>query len=318
MKLPSKRAMSSEFASEVNRSGHIKEKHFAKIIGGNTQTGSITSKADVIDNKNRKYSVKSGKFWQIFLYGSKRLETNTAWKDIGNLSESMTSCLNVFPEIFQDYQINKTDSKIDLQPLMQNLLNELEVQETFCEFLEKSIFNGESVDYLAINRESRKSTAKDGVFHVFHKDDVISTIFEDISLANSKARTVKQMDDQKVVLVSAFHGKNVGDIEVRNDSAKHYRRLLFRLNGELVTDLLVEKIQTPEPEMSIPQLVIYGNAIDKLSNDYKNENGNDKRNKNQNDEKNENENDKKNKNENKNDDDYENDNNGCNFSPSFM
>ena len=272
MKESIKRAMSPERAREVKRAGHFKEEVFARLINGHTNTDSNTSKADVIDGSNRKYSVKSGKFWQVFLYGGERLESNTGWKNVGDLSDAMTACLNVFPEKFEDYQVEKLNVKQDLQFYMRRLLKEVGKPEIFSEFLEKSIFNGENVDFLAINQQPRNIAADQMIFHLFHKEDVVDSISNNITLANSKARKTGDMDDQKVILISRAHRKNLGELELRNDSPKHYREFMFKLNGELVTDLLINEIQSPEPDYINSQLVIYGRAIAELSNDLKYEN----------------------------------------------
>ena len=137
-----KRAMTSQKASEVKVSGHKNERHFAKIIGGTVNPSNQQGKKDVVDKKFDPHSVKSGTYWQIFLYRRNRLETNTIFQGIGKVANLMIECLDVFPEKYEDYLKNKRTYKAKLQKPMRLLLEELKKPKIFRAFLDKSLFDG--------------------------------------------------------------------------------------------------------------------------------------------------------------------------------
>ena len=67
------------------------------------------------------------------------------------------------------------------------------------------------------------------------------------------------MDDQKVTFRSAHHGRNIGEIEDRHDSDKHYREMKFRLNARSVFEILAEHIS--DTALARPQVTTYGEAV---------------------------------------------------------
>ena len=69
-----KKAMSSKHASQVKIDGHKNEKCFASLINGKVNQANTQKKKDVIDVRGEYHSVKGGMWWQIFLYGIKRLK----------------------------------------------------------------------------------------------------------------------------------------------------------------------------------------------------------------------------------------------------
>lgn len=91
------RGMTSEAASAKKLRGHRLEQRFAEMIGGRVNRGSQQAKKDILDQNDRTHSVKSGKYWQIFLYRRSRLESNTIFQGL-QLSELMIECLDVFPK----------------------------------------------------------------------------------------------------------------------------------------------------------------------------------------------------------------------------
>ena len=252
-----RRAMTKEHASSVKRGGHKNEEHFADVIGGHVQQGSHTDKKDVIDGQDRAHSVKAGKWWQIFLYGEKRLRTNTIFQGIGQVANIMLDCLAAYPSTIEEYTADKQKFKQSLRPHMVRLKEELGKPAIFKAMLDKSLFDGGNADYLSIYPGPSNVPSSDKHFHIFHKDDVTTALLDDLTVANSQARKKGDTSEQKVVFKSALHGKQVGEIEDRHDSRGHYREMKFRLNGPMVLDVLQEgKVGT----LKRTQATTYGNA----------------------------------------------------------
>ena len=256
-----KRAMGSAQASIVKMAGHRNERDFADLIGGSYNPSHNQGKHDVVDAQGRRHSVKAGTWWQVFLYGRERLSTNTELEKIGNLTELMVACLDAFPENFAEYVGNKKAAKCRLQKPMQELLAEMEKPEIFKKFLTMALFNGDDAEYLSMYIGQAKNEKTRKIFHVFHKEDVVNAIVSDITLRNSKARNRTQMDDQKIILYSSRLSKNIGEIEDRHDSEKHYKQMKFRLNAKSVFDILTKNIKHQEQVKAMPQIYTYGCAV---------------------------------------------------------
>ena len=207
--------MSSSHASEVKVSGHRNEQDFATLIGGQVNLGSHSDKKDVIDAQHRSHSVKSGTWWQIFLYGRERLATNTILQGMGSLSDILVACVDAFPLQFDEYLRDKKAAKTRLQVPMRQLQQELTHTRLFRAFLEKSLFDGGNADFLSYTLGAANRPIGDKDFHIFHKDDVVSSLADDIEVRNSKAHNKNQMDDQKVILKSRRLVRNVGELEDR-------------------------------------------------------------------------------------------------------
>lgn len=101
-----RRAMTSEAASAKKKQGHKNEEIFSDLIGGKV-VGGRTEKTDVLDSEGRSYSVKSSKYWQVFLYSRARLVNNTEFHDMGNVANLMIDCIDAFPEEYDDYLADK-------------------------------------------------------------------------------------------------------------------------------------------------------------------------------------------------------------------
>ncbi len=250
--------MTSDHAGEVKIAGHLNEYDFADLIGGEVNLGTHTDKKDVIDGQHRSHSVKAGTWWQVFLYGRDRLETNTIFQGLGEVANIMIARIDAYPSSYADYQRDKTEAKRKLQPRMRRLLAELEKPNIFSAFLDKPLFDGGNAEYLSIFLGPAKTDKKNKTFHVFHKDAVVAALAADVTLRNSKARNAKQMDDQKVTFRSALHRKNIGEIEDRHDSKGHYREMKFRLNARLVFEILTNGIT--DTKLARPQVITYGRA----------------------------------------------------------
>ena len=252
--------MSGAHAREVKVTGHLNEEHFAKLIHGRVNRGSHHDKKDVLDKQDRSHSVKSGKWWQIFLYGRSRLETNTIFRGIGRVSKIMIACIDVFPKDRSDYLKEKEKFKLLLQPRMRQLLKELQKEDVFAAFLDKALFDGGNADYLSVYPGKGKDPENKKHFHIFHKDEVVRTLMSDIELRNSKARNPSQTDDQKVIFYSLSRKKGIGEIELRNDSDVHYREMKLRMNGEEAIRVLQDFVKNNEEK--IPGgLTLWGRAV---------------------------------------------------------
>lgn len=260
--MPKKRAMSSEQASQVKRAGHRNENDFAALIGGRIHGGSHTDKRDVMDAQDRSHSVKSGTWWQVFLYSRKRLETNTMFQGL-KLADIMIGCLDCYPERREDYLSDKITVKKKLQSYMRDLLEELDKPRTFQAFLEKALFEGGNADYLSIFLGPAKEAIQNKTFHVFHKNDVALALSSNVTLRNSKAQNPTQMDDQKVVFRSNFHRRIIGEIEDRHDSNLHYREMKCRLNAQDVFDILTSEITGKDRKND--HVIAYGKAAKTFS-----------------------------------------------------
>lgn len=253
-----RKAMSSEQASEVKTAGHRNEYDFAKLIGGEVNLGSYADKKDVIDSQHRTHSVKAGTWWQIFLYGRDRLETNTIFQGIGEVASIMIDCIDAYPPTFLEYLADKESAKKRLQPEMRRLLEELSEPRIFSAFLNKALFDGGNADYLSLFLGKASMPIGGKVFHIFYKDDVVKALAEDIELRNSKARRQDQMDDQKVTFYSRLNKKVIGEIEDRHDSGNHYRQMKFRLNAQCVFDILESRIS--QTKQAREQVITHGRA----------------------------------------------------------
>ena len=241
--MPRRRAMTSEVASLKKIAGHVHEDDFANLIGGSINKGTQTNKKDVIDSKHRIHSVKGGEWWQIFLYGRNRFQTNTAFRGLGNISNLMISCIDAFPGTFDEYRVDKKSVKLALQRPMRLLCEELDKPNIFPAFLNKAMFNGGEVDYLVIlPKEYADSSIDKKVFHVFEQSGEVDILSNNLEILNSRARQKQQMDAQKVIFRTT---RNIGEIEIRTDSKKHYRQAKCRFNGPDIFKLLCCEIRDP-------------------------------------------------------------------------
>lgn len=251
--MPKKKAMSSEKASHVKVQGHLDAKEFAHLIGlRDDYLNDPKAKKDVIDKSGDSYSVKSGeKKWQIFLYSKKRFEEDYSFRAMNGIGQLLVECIRSFPDTFNQYSDNKRLYKDKLQRYMVELCNKLKDKKRLAAFIDKSMFNGGEVNYLAIKN--------DGKFHIFWSRDVVNVLSNNLHSENSQARTQNQVPNQKVVFKI---DKTYGEIEMRNDSEIHYREVKFWLNKKLVVNLLFENIK---PVLRYKRkILVYGQAIKKF------------------------------------------------------
>lgn len=186
------------------------------------------------------------------MYGRERFVSNTNFNELGNLCPLFIDCLDAFPDTYEQYTADKHAAKAKLQPAMRALLSEMRKETVLAPFLQKGLFDGDKVMYLTVSRNTKIAEQKE--HHVFHRSDVIK-ILSRLNIENSKARTEGQYSDLKVLFKTT---KNVGEIEIRVDSAIHYRRMKWRFDGDLIFDFLCESL--PPPNNPKPLIFTYGKA----------------------------------------------------------
>lgn len=230
-----KRGLSSEEARIVRQRGHNDALEFALAIGMTRDyKNDLKAKKDVIDLSGDAHSVKSGeKKWQIFLYGQSRFETDEAFAVMNGIGALLSKCITSFPTSFNEYERDKISAKEKLRPNMVALAEKLKDKVRLRAFLAKSLFNGNEVSYLTVKDK--------GSFHIFYRDDVLKVLCDSLEVCNSKALSVGNLPEQKVLL--KYGGVNLGEIEMRNDSLVHYQEIRFNMIKPRIMSLLYEKIQ---------------------------------------------------------------------------
>ncbi len=253
-----RKAMTSEQARKVRQAGHDDAKEFAHLIGlSDDYQNDPQAKKDVIDLDGDAHSVKSGKKkWQIFLYSLKRFDTDIIFKRLNGLGELFLEIIKVFPEQRSEYLENKNYYKSLLSQKMINLKDKLSFRETLEAFLDKSFFNAGEVQYLTIKQND--------IFHVFHRDDVLSVLTEEISVENSRGnqKVIFKVNNTNPKTAKRFPKITIGEIEMRNDSNVHYREIKFWMRKGLTFGILtnkITKIKNPKPKLKI-----FGKAIKKF------------------------------------------------------
>ncbi len=243
------RASSSDSAREYRARGHKDALEFAQAIGlPSDYKNDPIAKKDVIDQSGEAHTVKSGdKKWQIFLYGKGRFETDNAFKVMNGIGALLITCLDAFPPTYEEYKANKNEAKQKLRIAMRALAERLQSRDRLKAFLEKAIFNGHEATYLTIKQ--------DNVFHVYWNKDIIDLLGNKLEVTNSKAISQGQVPEQKVLF--RFDGKNLGELEMRNDSPIHYREIRFNMIKPKVLALLA---QIPLTSKFSNKVFVYGNA----------------------------------------------------------
>jgi hypothetical protein len=260
--MPKKRAMSSDQAREVRAKGHADAREFALLIGlPSDYKNDLKAKKDVIDHNGDAHSVKSGnEWWQIFLYSFNRIKTDYAFAAMNGIGQLIEKCLNCFPQDRSDYLADKERYKEALETPMKEISDKLQDKKRLAAFLAKSFFNGNEVQFLTIKHNNK--------YHVFYSKNVIDTLCENFTIANSIAQKPDQFNNQKVLF--KIEGKNAGELEVRTDSGKHYRQIKFRLNKLKILTLLQLAIASKDEPICINgadaknKLIRYGDAIKKF------------------------------------------------------
>lgn len=233
-----KKAMTSEQARMVRQTGHDDAKEFACLIGlSSDYQNDSQAKKDVIDLAGDAHSVKSGvKKWQIFLHSPSRFEKDTIFKRLNGLGQLLLNCLNVFPNEFKKYKQNRMYYKNLLRKPMQILKERLQNKETLKAFLGKSFFNAGEVAYLTIKHSNS--------FYVFHSDDVVKILTDNISVENSIGgqKVIFKIKNTNLKTLNRFPIITIGEIEMRNDSDVHFKEIKFWMGKDKTFELLKNSI----------------------------------------------------------------------------
>lgn len=245
-----KRALSSEDARKIRQRGYDDALEFALSIGlSSDYKNDPHAKKDVIDPSGDAHSVKSGeKKWQIFLYRLERFWSDNAFAAMNGIGDLLAECINAFPPSFNAYQRNKVAAKERLRRPMRKLAELLQDKRRLRAFLNKALFNAGEVNYLTVKHEH--------IYRVFLNQDIIKAFSDNLEVCNSKALSAGQMPEQKVLF--RYDGRNLGELEMRNDSEIHYREVRFNMIKPKVMDLLFAKI--PLTQVFSDKVWIYGNA----------------------------------------------------------
>lgn len=246
-----KRALSSEDARWVRQRGHNDALEFALAIGlTDDYKNNSQAKKDVIDLSGDAHSVKSGqKKWQVFLYGMGRFQSDDAFRVMNGIGALLIECINTFPQTREEYQANKILAKEKLRVSMHALAEKLSEKVRLRAFLNKSLFNGGEVNYLTVKQ--------DDIFHVFLNQDVVQILSNNLEVCNSRAISPGQIPEQKVLF--RYKGKNLGELEMRNESDVHYREVRFNMLKPKVMEILLDKI--PATRQFNKKVLIHGNAV---------------------------------------------------------
>jgi len=230
-----RRALSSEDARMVRQKGYDDALEFALAIGLNRDyQNNPQAKKDVIDPSGDAHSVKGGqKKWQIFLYGRGRFESDDAFRTMNGIGDILIECILSFPPTYAQYQNQKHESKERLRIPMVKLKDKLQNKARLRAFMNKSLFNGGEVGYLTVK--------DDGLFHVFTNKDIIDVLGDNIEVCNSRAISSGQVPEQKVLF--RYDRNNIGELEMRNDSATHYQEIRFNMIKPKMMELLFDKIE---------------------------------------------------------------------------
>lgn len=247
-KIRKKRAFTPEKARQVRQQGHDDTLLFARLIGvSESYKNDLKAKKDVIDLSGEPHSVKSGeKKWQIFLYGLNRFKED--FRAMNGIGEILINCIKIFPETFNDYQNNKNEVKEKLRLHMIELKNKLQDEHRFKVFINKSMFNSGEVNYLTVFDNSK--------FHVFWGKEIVKIMADNLIVSNSKARQEGQFSEQKVIF--KYEGTTLGEIEIRRDSATHYKEILFSILKPKMMKLLYSKIILKRNYND--KIIVYGEA----------------------------------------------------------
>jgi hypothetical protein len=280
-------------SSDKKLVGHSHEGEFAKYIDGKVISG--TQKADVVDTHGNYYSVKSGKKWQIFLYNYNRIcesknliilkdcldcfteDTNLYFKD-------RVECIQLKETYVKNYGRDKAkkipnseiernlpnnsyiDAKNKLRLKTQAVCKKLTNKEALRAFLDEALFSNNEVAMLGIIDETY---IKDNKFKVFHKEDILDTFCNVIQVDTSAAGKVPEdynVEGQKTLFryKKGPNLKNLGEIEIRNDSHSKYRLVRFNMYSSDVLSILLKSSLSRNYIEINENVIAYGRAISKM------------------------------------------------------
>ena len=288
-----RRAPSSAISSEKKLSGHIREADYALLIGGTSISG--VQKGDVKDTFGNLHSVKSGKKWQVFLYGYQRISASTNLKILKNCLdaftinakkyfEDRTKCIAYKEAYIEKYGREKAkslknidvetalgkneyiESKNQLAKYTFDVRDKLKNKDALRAFLNEAIFNNDEVTFLAIKDTTYLN---DNLFKVFAKEDVLNILCNQLFPEVSKSRNVPEdfnVAAQKTLLCYLKNSKvkNIVEIEIRNDSETHYRQVRFNMYSKDVLSLLMDSKNKLNVKKINDGVLVYGKAVELL------------------------------------------------------
>ena len=293
MAINRRRAPSSVISSEKKLGGHIREADYALLIGGASISG--VQKGDVKDKFGNLHSVKSGKKWQVFLYGYQRISASTNLKILKNCLdaftfdakkyfEDRTKCIAYKEEYIAKYGREKAkrlqnidvatalghneyiESKNQLAKYTFDVRDKLKNKDTLRAFLNEAIFNTNEVTFLAIKDTTYLN---DNLFKVFAREDVLNILCSHLFPEVSKSGIVPEdfnVAAQKTLLcyLKKSRVKNIVEIEIRNDSEIHYRQVRFNMYSKDVLSLLMDSNNKLMVKKINDGVLVYGKAIELL------------------------------------------------------
>jgi len=294
MTINRRRAPSREISKEKKLSGHLREQAYAALIGGEVLRG--TGKGDVKDKNGNLHSVKSGKKWQVFLYGYSRIcsslhlnilrpSLDAFPEDANRYFKDRIKCITFKEEYIKNHGRNATiqlsnndiakhlgintyvKSKNRLAKTTISICNALKDKDRLRNFLDEALFNNAEVEFLVIKDSTYK---KDGLFKVFAREDVLdilsAKLFPSVSTAGRVPEDYNVAGQKTLLRYKRTIGqpKNIVEIEVRNDSHGHYRQIRFNMYSQDTLSLLLDRPQ-PLPVKYLGKYVVaYGQAIKTL------------------------------------------------------
>lgn len=291
MPINRRRAPSSQISREKKVSGHLRESDYATLIDGKTIKG--TQKGDVIDKKGNLYSVKSGKKWQVFLYRYDRISVSRYLKILQPCLDAFTKNTNLYFEdrikciAFKEAYVKKYGraqakqlsnnevknalganayilSKEQLAQSTSAVRESLKDKAILRKFLGEALFNNEEVSFLVIKDSTYK---KDEFFKVFAKQDILdifsSKLFPEVSKAGNVPEDYNVAAQKILLCYLKANGisKNIVEIEIRNDSDKHYREVRFNMYSKDTLTLLLEMAEPLHTHETCSGVKLYGRAV---------------------------------------------------------
>lgn len=246
------RGSSSEQARRYRQRGHDNALRFAQAIGlSEDYRNDPQAKKDVIDPSGDAHSLKSGaKKWQIFLYRRSRFESDDGFQALNGVGSLLIHCIDAFPPSYEDYRRDPLPSKERLRTPMRELKDRFQRKALLRAFLMKSIFNGGEVNYLTVLHS-------DDRYHVFRNTEVVGLFGREFEVVNSRG----DPPEQKVLF--RRQGRNVAELEMRNDSQTHYQEVRLNMLVEPAMDCLLEIVPTREFS---PEVVCHGEAVKTFGN----------------------------------------------------
>jgi hypothetical protein len=163
---------------------------------------------------------------------------------------------------FNEYVNSKKNLK-NKTKAVQELLKDPVVLRSF---LNEAIFNNDEVSMWAIKDTTYQN---DDLFKVFAREDVLDILCKELFVDVSKAGNVPEdynVDGQKTLLRYFKNGKpkNIGEIEVRNDSEIKYKSVRFNMYSRDALRLLLGKRNNFSSTQIGPNIIVYGKAIETL------------------------------------------------------